>query len=100
MIKLSPVLKSEKRKICMFIVLSCWQLPELEVKDLADNSRAFQLLHQDGDVRPYPLLIAAHNDSAKDAWLKEIRQYAADSRKSLSGNFKLDRLKKSGTFFY
>lgn len=50
------------------------------MKDLADNDRAFQLQHQDGDVKPYPLVIAAHNDDAKDAWLKEIRQYAADAR--------------------
>lgn len=57
-----------------------FQLPELEVKDLPDNSRGFQLRHQDGEVRPYPLTILAHNDTAKDVWLKEIKQYAADSR--------------------
>ncbi|XP_052130332.1 obscurin-like, partial [Frankliniella occidentalis] len=68
---------SEDRSV--FVLKDIIRLPEVEVKDLPDNSRAFQLRHQDGEVRPYPLTISAHNDSAKDAWLKEIRLYAADS---------------------
>lgn len=56
------------------------QLPEVEVKDLSEEVRAFELHHKPPNSEDV-LKIVAHGDDAKEVWLKEIRQHASDFSK-------------------
>ncbi|XP_069669104.1 obscurin isoform X4 [Periplaneta americana] len=67
---------SDDRSI--FVLKDIIRLPEVEVNDYKDDAHTFELHHRVPGFGHYPLIIKAHADNIKPAWLKEIRQYASD----------------------
>ncbi|XP_049949485.1 obscurin isoform X3 [Schistocerca serialis cubense] len=67
---------SEDRSV--FVLKDIVKLPDVEVEDHKDNLRVFELHHKSSGFGNFPLTIAAHSDTVKDIWLKEIRQYSTD----------------------
>ncbi|XP_049802567.1 obscurin isoform X3 [Schistocerca nitens] len=67
---------SEDRSV--FVLKDIVKLPDVEVEDHKDNLRVFELHHKSIGFGNFPLTIAAHSDTVKDIWLKEIRQYSTD----------------------
>ncbi|XP_049774558.1 obscurin [Schistocerca cancellata] len=67
---------SEDRSV--FVLKDIVKLPDVEVEDHKDNLRVFELHHKSSGFGNFPLTIAAHSDTVKDTWLKEIRQYSTD----------------------
>lgn len=60
-------------------------MPEVEVKDVPEDPRSFEL-HPRPGVQQQPIRLSTHKEQVKQTWLREIRQQDGDVESLAAGD--------------